>query len=132
MAMASSDRFSSLRHGIAGRDHGRRNFWRDGHGGRKKDKKKKTGSGHAQIKTSDEEPDPRWINLWNEGERGRTKYGIEPNPHENSNEYRKKADDFYTMLAKALAGAAMEAKDQEFPRRGTVKWQGESCTLTME
>lgn len=98
----------------------------------KKDKKKKTVFGYAEVKTSDKGAGPRWINLWKEGERGKTKYDIEPNPHDNSKKYPKKAADFYQSLAEALAGAVMADKDQEFPRRGNVTWQGVTYTLTKD
>lgn len=98
---------------------------------RDKKTKKDVSFGYSEGKSSDKGPGPRWINFWMEGQKGgKTKYDIDPNPHENSKKYPDKATDFYKTMGEALAGAVMADDDKDLPKKGAVKWQGVTYTLS--
>lgn len=100
---------------------------------KQKDKKanKDVTFGYAEVKSSNKGPGPRWINIWMEGEKGKNKYDIDPNPHDNSKKYPAKAADFYKTMAEAVAEAVVADDDKAFPKKGAVKWQGETYKLSL-
>lgn len=93
--------------------------------------KKNVTFGYAEVKSSNKGAGPRWLNIWTEGEKGKKKYNIDPNPHDNSKKYPKKASDFYKCMAEAIAAAVMGNDDKSYPKKSSVKWQGETYKLSL-
>ena len=82
---------------------------------------------YCETKTSNAGGGPRGIDIWVEGERGRTNYDIDPNPHDNK-KYNKQQASFYEAMARSLALKHQQAGTFPAPKYAAM-WDGEKWSL---